>query len=415
MPITSNQNQTNKNNNQAEKELANEPKIPQEGLLSAKKNISENDPEASIKKWRRIILNAIKPQEEPLKPQEDNKNKKNPPLKTSQKTSSQTTKDTSPSPQEPNFLASKRFYLRVIFYLVFVFVIFVSLFGYTVYRYGWYTPLAKNQPTNFYKKILFTFSYPAAAIQTSCGWRIVSYAEFYEDSEAVMHFHKEKQSQNKEYIIPSNEQILTDVTDKELKNKLMECLAQERGIEITDQDINFEMEKTIAQAGDQQTLEQVVKDLYDWDLKTFKNKVLHPYLLENTLTVVINTDQEINIESYKKAQEILEMVKENPNNFNKIAREYSEDQDTKNRNGDLNWIEKGQIDIDLEEAAFNLEIGQTSEIIQSLAGYHIIKVTDKKTTDGVDQVRLSHILIKTRDFTNWLDEEFRNSQVYKLY
>jgi peptidyl-prolyl cis-trans isomerase SurA len=46
--------------------------------------------------------------------------------------------------------------------------------------------------------------------------------------------------------------------------------------------------------------------------------------------------------------------------------------------GDLGFIEKGMILPIVENIAFNLKVGQTSDIIESTIGFHIIKVIDKR-------------------------------------
>ncbi len=48
------------------------------------------------------------------------------------------------------------------------------------------------------------------------------------------------------------------------------------------------------------------------------------------------------------------------------------------KGGDLGFFGKGQMDPAFEKAAFETELGQTTGIVKTSFGYHIIKVTDKK-------------------------------------
>lgn len=69
---------------------------------------------------------------------------------------------------------------------------------------------------------------------------------------------------------------------------------------------------------------------------------------------------------------------ENGAEFGDMAREYSDDSATGADGGDLGFISKGQMVEEFETAAFSLEIGETSSIVETMFGYHIIKVFDKE-------------------------------------
>jgi peptidyl-prolyl cis-trans isomerase C len=51
------------------------------------------------------------------------------------------------------------------------------------------------------------------------------------------------------------------------------------------------------------------------------------------------------------------------------------------KGGDLGFFGKGQMDPAFEKAAFELEVGQTTGVVKTSFGYHIIKLTDKKDAE----------------------------------
>jgi len=63
--------------------------------------------------------------------------------------------------------------------------------------------------------------------------------------------------------------------------------------------------------------------------------------------------------------------------FQDIAKESSIDA-TAVRGGDVGYFRKGQVVPEFENACFALDVGQTSPIIHTQFGYHIIKLTDKR-------------------------------------
>lgn len=64
--------------------------------------------------------------------------------------------------------------------------------------------------------------------------------------------------------------------------------------------------------------------------------------------------------------------------FEDLAKQYSDDTGTKEKGGDLGFFERRMMVLPFDETAFNLEVGEISDIVQTQFGYHIIKLTEKQ-------------------------------------
>jgi len=115
-----------------------------------------------------------------------------------------------------------------------------------------------------------------------------------------------------------------------------------------------------------------------------------------------------------KAEQILEWLKKGEK-FETLAEHYSEDADSAKRGGDLGYLSKGRMSKSFEEAAFSLQPGQISGIVETDLGYHIIKVEDHKAaaTKTLAEVKdsitkqLTAELVKARvdEFTQKAEKE----------
>ncbi|MFW6139626.1 MAG: peptidylprolyl isomerase [Spirochaetota bacterium] len=68
--------------------------------------------------------------------------------------------------------------------------------------------------------------------------------------------------------------------------------------------------------------------------------------------------------------------------FKALAKEYSEGPSA-SKGGNLGFFKRGEMDKSFEEAAFSLKPGQTSGIVETRFGYHLIKVTDRKPAGSI--------------------------------
>jgi peptidyl-prolyl cis-trans isomerase SurA len=73
--------------------------------------------------------------------------------------------------------------------------------------------------------------------------------------------------------------------------------------------------------------------------------------------------------------------------FGELAKKVSQDAGTAKNGGDIGWLTKGQLLAKLEDAMTKLNIGEFSEPVLTEVGYHIIKLTGRKSLDPYDSLR----------------------------
>jgi len=94
---------------------------------------------------------------------------------------------------------------------------------------------------------------------------------------------------------------------------------------------------------------------------------------------------------YDKALALLDSIKAGKD-FSELARKYSDDPGSAAQGGDLGFVKKGVFYPEFEEAAFKLNVGEISGVVESPVGFHIIQMLEKRG----ESVNTRHILVKIK-------------------
>lgn len=91
----------------------------------------------------------------------------------------------------------------------------------------------------------------------------------------------------------------------------------------------------------------------------------------------------------EKAQSVLNQIHKSPASFGELAKKNSDDPGSAAKGGDLGYFSRGMMVKAFENTAFGLKAGETSGLVESEFGFHIIRVTDIKPAKGrtLEQVR----------------------------
>jgi peptidyl-prolyl cis-trans isomerase C len=90
-----------------------------------------------------------------------------------------------------------------------------------------------------------------------------------------------------------------------------------------------------------------------------------------------DADAAAKAQAHAKAEQVLADVKAGKD-FAALAKEHSQDPGSAPNGGDLGFFQPGQMVGPFNDAAFSLEPGAVSELVETQFGYHIIKVTEKQ-------------------------------------
>jgi peptidyl-prolyl cis-trans isomerase SurA len=124
-------------------------------------------------------------------------------------------------------------------------------------------------------------------------------------------------------------------------------------------------------------------ETYKDSLPDMKESVVISHILKN-----VSPSSEAQTEAFAKISEIKKKL-ENGEDFEELARKYSQDPASAKKGGDLGMISRGDFVTEFETVAFGLNDGEISDIVQTQFGYHIIQMIERRG----EKIRTRHILI----------------------
>lgn len=213
---------------------------------------------------------------------------------------------------------------------------------------------------------------------------------------------------------PSEKDVEAMVLDRMVKDEIVRQLAAKNGITVNQATIDAELKKLVDQTGSTADVENRIRQFYGWDLKTFGKEVLGPYLLRQRLQEKIAMDDAINAEQKQRAEALLVRVQSGKEDFQTIAKEVNEDV-TKSTGGDLGIFGKGERDPAIEDAAFSLKADETSGIVRTVEGFHLLKLLEKIPADEKagtgEKVHIAHLFIAAKQLDSWLFDQSKDQRI----
>lgn len=274
-------------------------------------------------------------------------------------------------------------------------VIFLAVMGIGIYGYNW------EDDTTY--AVSGVVPYPAAIV----NGKVVTYHDYLQNLRIIKKYQSEfkkvdfKTKEGKETLAAMRQ----DTLDRLAEDAIVTKEAKRLKVELSEKELDESYAELIKSNGGDKSFAEVLDKYYGLTPQEFKVDIYKVRLLRQKLMEKFSSDESLNADAKKKAEEVLAKAKAGED-FAKLAKEYSQDT-TASAGGDLGTFGKGKMVPEFETAAFALKEGQISGIVKTVYGYHIIKVTDVKG----ENITASHILIKTKDFDSWLETEVKAAKI----
>lgn len=194
------------------------------------------------------------------------------------------------------------------------------------------------------------------------------------------------------------------------KNK--EIVVEEEGKGFDDYfDLFLDFKLKLRQARDQ---DLDTSSTYQSDLAKYREQLVQPYLQNpealdeltkeayersimevNASHILIRVSPEASPSDSLSAYERINAVRNEilaGNDFEVVARSYSEDPSAQQNGGNLGYFSAFAMVYAFENAAYETPVGEVSEPFRTQFGYHIVKVLDRRKSPG--EIEVSHIMVK---------------------
>lgn len=263
---------------------------------------------------------------------------------------------------------------------------------------------------------------------------------------------KQITAQNPQAALPAHDVLQKQVLDQMVIVRLELEQAGNRGITVSDDAVNQAMSRIAARGG--VTLEQLPDSLkkQDIDYATFRGDVRNQIIIQNLQQQILSeqlriSEQEIDdqmradqgngdaatqyelsqilvatplnpspddIAAARKKADIIYQKLKSGTDFASAAIAYSDDQQAL-KGGIIGWRKGSELPSIYANVIPQMKPGEFSEPIQSVGGFHIVKLDDVKHNDTkvmVTQTHARHILIRTSAIMN---EEQAKAKIEALY
>jgi parvulin-like peptidyl-prolyl isomerase len=213
-------------------------------------------------------------------------------------------------------------------------------------------------------------------------------------------------------------QIRQNVLNGLIEQAVIEQAATATGVSVTDEELESTVQESIATGQGQESFDQWLAEnglTLDEFRAIQRSQLLASKMIEYVTGPVPTSAEQVHVRHIltsdpARAQALIEELRGGAN-FASLAQQASEDASTAANGGDLGWFPR---DVPLMpsvvvDAAFALQPGETSGVIESNQGFHIIKVEAREENRPLTPEMV--LYVRQRAFEQWLNEQLKNAVI----
>ncbi|KKP88737.1 MAG: Foldase protein PrsA [Berkelbacteria bacterium GW2011_GWA2_35_9] len=289
--------------------------------------------------------------------------------------------------QKKSVKISRNFILAFWASVIIVYVIAGIALAYAVY--------GQKKTTSFVKSVTKIYLFPA----TSVNGQIVSVSSVLDQLIYAKSF-----SQITQQEIPADSDIINKIIDQKISDAIVREQVAKYKIGITRDEVNSAMKSIVEKNGGEEEVEKIINGYYQMSLDNFKNNFLYINLLKEKLDNEVLKQVKIAhilISDKKTADSTNSQINDGKITFEEAVTKFSEDSESKEKNGELDYTSKGKLPEEIEKEVFGKEKGtKIPNPIKTSFGYHIVRIIDVK--GDVD-----------KSINEWLDELKKEAKIKK--
>jgi parvulin-like peptidyl-prolyl isomerase len=223
---------------------------------------------------------------------------------------------------------------------------------------------------------------------------------------------------------PEGQENLTQARDWVLNVMIEQVLTEQAaaaaGVSVSDEEVDAYMQEMVAENGGQEAFQAKLAEwgeTYEDAWHEVRTQLIGMAMTQRVIEKVPAEAEHVHarhilVDTPQEAERILAQLQAGAD-FANLARTYSQDTSTRDSGGDLGFFPRGiLVAPEVEEAAFALQPGQSSGVVTSALGYHIVQVIERDPARSVNAENLR--ILQDRAVQQWIEQLWSQASVERF-